>query len=178
MKSRIPPAIDQGKRSESCMSYLHHHYTEFVKLRDEGKNLVTDTAERYVCGFPVPAFQRGLVWTQEQNVAFIESAWLGIPLGTYNTHAMDWEGNEAEAKHFSGWLIDGQQRLTAIEGYWNDKFKVFGLLWSELTVQEKRRFTSIKFSYFESSLWDEALIRDLYNRMAFGGTPHKIEEMA
>lgn len=174
---RMPAPMDQGKSSESVMGYLHQMYREHHDLIARGEPSLTDSALRYACGLPVPDFQRELVWTRDQEVAFIESAWLGIPLGTFNHHAMDWKQNGV-AKTFSGWLIDGQQRITTIERYWNDEFPVFGLFWSELTRREVRRFMSIKFPHFESDLWDEAQIRDLYNRLAFGGTPHKASDRA
>ncbi|WP_063661523.1 DUF262 domain-containing protein [Aliivibrio fischeri] len=180
---RIPTAIDQGTDYQCAISALYAHYKDFVELQENGEELVTDTAERYVLGYPVPPFQRELVWTEQQEVAFIESVWLGLQIGTYNLHKMEWSHESKKergisAKKFSGWLIDGQQRLNTIERYWNDEFKVFGLYWSELNQQEVIRFKNTKFPYHESSLWDEGKIRNLYNLMAFGGTNHKESERA
>lgn len=177
MNSRIPPQLDVGKTSESCISYLHYMYEAQQKCIDNGEALITDCAARYVCGLPVPDFQRPLVWTPHQNIAFIESAWLGISLGTYSHHAIRYQ-DLGKATHFSGWLIDGQQRLNAIEQYWNDKFSVFGLKWSELTNPEKRRFMSVKFVHHEPDLWSDAKIREAYNRNNFGGTAHNENERA
>ena len=175
---RIPAPIDMGKQSDSCMSFLAFHYKEFLEIKKEGKlQLVTDDTGRFVCGFPVPDFQRPLVWTLEQEILFIESAWLGLPLGSFTIHTMNW-GDGGVAHKFSGWVIDGQQRLHTIERYWSNEFKVFGLYWSELNRVEKRRFESIKFTHTESDLWDEAKIRDLYNRLALGGTPHTEDQRA
>jgi len=176
--ARIPPVIDQGKHQESCMSYIYHHWREYKSIIKDGvEPLVTDNAERFACGFPLPEFQRSNVWTRDQEVAFIENAWRGIPLGTFTHHALDWEDG-GRAKPFSGWLIDGQQRLTTIQLYWSDAFPAFGLYWSELTKAEVRRFMNIKFTHYEPELWDENEIRKLYNVMAFGGTQHKESERA
>lgn len=182
-KMRIPAVIDQGRDYQCAISALHAHYKEFLELKASGGELVTDTADRYVLGYPVPPFQRELVWTEQQEVAFIESVWLGLPIGTYNLHQMSWSNESKQtrgisAEKFSGWLIDGQQRLNTIERYWNDEFTVFGLLWSELERPDVIRFKNTKFPYFESSLWDEEEIRKLYNLMAFGGTNHKESERA
>lgn len=180
---RIPAAIDQGRDYQCAISALHAHYKEFLELKASGGELDTDIAERYVCGYPIPPFQRELVWTNDQEIAFIESIWLGLPIGTYNIHKMEWSHDSKlkrgiSAEKFSGWLIDGQQRLNTIERYWNDEFKVFDLYWSELERVEVIRFKNTKFPYFESSLWDEGKIRTLYNLMAFGGTSHKESERA
>lgn len=175
---RIPLPLDQGRHSESCMSYLYHHYQEHLRLlRSESDPLMTVEAERYACGFPLPEFQRDLCWTREQEVAFIESAWLELPLGSFCHHDLDF-GSGGAPVEYSGWLVDGQQRLTTIQRYWDDEFAVFGLYFSELTKPERRRFMSIRFAHYELQLWEENAIRELYNRMAFGGVPHKESERA
>lgn len=167
---RIPEAFDTGKVVASCISMLWGNYSEHLQAQPDSLPLY-DKASRYACGYPVPAFQRELCWTQEQKVKFIESLWLGFNPGTYTVHRADWQkGGLPEM--FSGWLIDGQQRLSTIQSYWEDGFKVFGLYWSELSKIEMRRFHSIKFEHTEVAVWDEKLIRELYNRMAFGGTAH------
>ena len=177
-RTRIPAPLDPGKHAASVMSYLWTHYQEYKTLSaSQEEPLMTVDADRFACGFPLPPFQREQCWTEGQQAAFIESAWLGLPLGTYTHHDIDW-GNAGHAKPFSGWLIDGQQRLTAIEGYWEDRFPVFGLYWSELTRTEQRRFKAIKFPHYEASLWNEAAIRDLYNRLALGGVPHRPDQRA
>jgi hypothetical protein len=159
------------------MHYLWHHMHEFEELRASGDNLITDSSDRYACGFPLPTFQRSLCWTPEQESRFIESAWLKLPIGSFTVHAMDWgKGGKAVGK--SGWLIDGQQRLTTLERYWKDAFPVFGLYYSELNGAEQRRFKSIKFPHFIVDLWDEDKIRDLYDRLAFGGTAHSETDRA
>lgn len=180
MSSRIPERLDQGKFSDSTINALHHNYLDHLRLIGEGKTLTTDTADRYVCGYPVPSFQRDHVWSRDQEISFIGSVWLGIPIGTYNIHESKWDSVDGNTKavKYSGWVIDGQQRLTALENYWNNQFPVFDLFWKDLTPPETRRFLMTKFGFFESSLWDEVLIRALYNRMAFGGTPHKPEDRA
>ncbi len=173
----IPERIDFGKTSDSTIHYLWTNYKEHLECKRTGAFKEYDESDRHACGFPIPTFQRQLVWTTDQKIKFIESLWLGLNPGSYTVHTADYERN-GKAKKFSGWLIDGQQRLTAIQDYWEDKFKVFGLFYSELSREEVRRFHNIKFTHTEPSLWDEALIKHLYNRMAYGGVPHRPEDMA
>jgi hypothetical protein len=173
---RIPNVIDTGKKIESCIDALWMNYREHLAMKPNDLPMYY-TSERYACGYPIPSFQRELVWTMAQKTAFIESIWLGLYPGTYCIHRADWMKG-GQPQKFSGWLIDGQQRLSTIQEYWEDGFKVFGLFWSELTAQEVRRFKSAKFTHQEIAVWDETKIRDLYNRMAFGGTPHRPEQVA
>lgn len=173
---RIPQVIDTGKKVESCIDALWMNYSEHLAMTPTDLPMY-DKSERYACGYPIPSFQRELVWTMAQKVSFIESIWLGLYPGTYCIHRADWMKG-GQPKQFSGWLIDGQQRLSTIQEYWEDGFKVFGLFWSELTPQEVRRFKSTKFTHQEVAVWKEDDIRNLYNRMAFGGTPHRPEQAA
>lgn len=174
---RIPPRIDFGRVSDSLITFLWHHYQTHLSNLNTGEMSPFDESDRHACGFPIPSFQRQLVWDNERKVKFIESLWLGLNPQTFTIHAFDYEKN-GKAMRFSGWLIDGQQRLTAIQDYWEDKFPVFGLFYSELDDREHRRFMNIKFAHTEPELWDEDAIRDLYNRMAFGGVAHTNEERA
>jgi hypothetical protein len=178
--ARIPAPIDTGKTCDTTLSHIVHNYIQYKDwLRSGSKDEpLYDYVHRTVCGFPLPSFQRHLCWTEKQSIAFIESAWLGLSIGSYVVHQADWENPTAMPLKFSGWIIDGQQRLNAIEAYLNSKFPVFGLLYKDLTVIEARRFSSIKFTYREVAVWDEGKIRELYNRMNFGGVAHSEHERA
>jgi len=74
---------------------------------------------RTVMGMILPEWQRPFVWTDRQCISFIESAWRGVPLGTYTL-------NMRMGSPFDGYLIDGQQRMRAIERYLSDEYPVFG----------------------------------------------------
>ena len=176
ISERFPAVIDKGRE---CSFSIIEIYSNLNKHRESIKNndeLLTDIANRYVCGYPVPEFQRPLCWTVEQSVAFIESIIIQLSIGTYTVHDSDFTSKGAIK--FSGWLIDGQQRLYSLEQYFDSKFPVFGFYWSELTKAEKRKFLNIGFTQYKSALWDEELIRDLYNRLSFGGTAHKDNQRA
>lgn len=128
---------------------------------------------RSVMGFCLPSWQRGFIWTEAQQIAFIESAWLGLNLGTFTY-------NVGPINHpLDNLLIDGQQRLRAIECYLTDQFPVFGFRWSEVTDIDRRiwSFTTI-FANYRTETTDESYLRDYYNMMNFGGTPHNEDERA
>ena len=55
----------------------------------------------------LPEFQRGIVWNGDQVLALIDSAERGFPIGLL----MIWEAADGQA-----YVIDGQQRFTALTG--------------------------------------------------------------
>ena len=123
-------------------------------------------------GFILPPFQRGSVWNQDQQIKFMESVWLQLPIGSYMVN-MRWDMGE-----FDNWLLDGQQRMRALKSYLNNEFSVFGYFFSEITEIDKRRFRNLPFPRIEVDCNDLDRLKEIYNRFNFGGTPHKPEEMA
>lgn len=126
--------------------------------------------ERQLGWFILPPFQRPPVWTQAQQIRFIESIWGGLPLGAYVYNRGVW------MSPYDGWLLDGQQRITAILDYIADKFPVHGYVWSELSVVDHRMFKAIPMSCMETHLEDPAQLAEIYDRLAYGGTPHEPKE--
>lgn len=128
---------------------------------------------RTVMGYLLPTWQRPLVWTTDQKVKLIESLWRGINIGTYTFNRTRWEGM------YDNLLIDGQQRLWAIQCYLEDQFPVFGYRWSEVTLVDQRFFeTGAHFHCYITESEDEAYLKSYYNMMNFGGTAHRESERA
>lgn len=90
--------------------------------------------ERQLGPFVLPPFQRPPVWSVNQQIKLIESLWNGLPIGAYVFNQTTLYGAT------DGWLLDGQQRITAILAYVNDKFPVLGYRFSKVTVPERRGF--------------------------------------
>jgi hypothetical protein len=55
---------------------------------------------------------------------------------------------------------------------------VFGLLYSELNVVEKRKFSAITWNNYQTESDSEQFVRDYYNRLNFGGVAHTDEQRA
>lgn len=168
--NRIPRPLEQGRFSETSIDHIWIH-----GMRKEYNDYI-DPCFRMVLGFPIPEFQRPLCWTEDQQIKFIESVWLQIPIGTYTYVQLDWDLDDGKPVPMSGWLIDGQQRLTALERYWNDEFPVFNLKFSELNQAEKRRFLHTKFCHYEIRRHELDHVKDIYRKLAFGGVPHTEED--
>lgn len=152
---RMPEGILKGNRTNMPILGLSRY-----EARGDGE----------VMGFKLPPFQRPAVWSEAQQIRFLESAWLGFSLGEVVI-------TQTSDKELDGLLIDGQQRLTALRDYLADAFPVFGLRWSELDEQDRRQFSmtvAIGVVWLSRDLnW--GMLRELYIRMNYGGTAHAPE---
>lgn len=166
----MPKPIDYGRASSGVIGAITSKVQDFDPRYDN------PTGGRTVMGFAVPTWQRPLVWSDEQKIKFIESAWMGLGLGTYTVNNLT---NLHEMTHpLNNLLIDGQQRISALEAYLNDEIEVFGAKWSEVDPVDKRRFKTTKFSSYETASTDEAYLRGYYDLMNFGGTQHTLDQSA
>jgi Protein of unknown function DUF262 len=65
----------------------------------------------------VPEFQRGFVWKPAQVRDLAESLWLDYPIGSlliWNSRTGAQERVVSDSRHPADWLVDGQQRTTAL----------------------------------------------------------------
>lgn len=145
-------------------------------------------ANRYVMGLPLPPWQRKFKWSDDQARRFIHSAWTGVHLGTYLVTELELR-REAdgfrgiEFLRLSNCVIDGQQRLKALEMYLTDQLAVPDsegtlTLWSEVDARDRRRFHNTIFSRGMIRERDEIKLAETYDLMNFGGSPHLESERA
>lgn len=130
--------------------------------------------ERRLLNLVLPVWQRDFVWTPEQQSAYIEGIFLGLGTGYYVVNGSDWY-RDGEQKPMSGWLIDGQQRITSIKHFIEDKIAIFdGIRYSDLSrVQKLKRFLRVGFHCLELEYQeDETVLKTLYNRLNYSGTAH------
>lgn len=164
----MPRKIELGEQLSTTMDMPMMNAQNFVERGSKNPHGL-----RVVMGYFLPKWQRPLVWTEAQDIAFIESAWRGIPLGTYSFNML-FDGSEIDMI-----LIDGQQRMNAIQRYLNDEFPVFGYRWSEVTEVDQRVWgMQVGFACYRCRTRDEEYLRSYYNLMNFGGTAHKESERA
>lgn len=122
--------------------------------------------ERQLGPFILPAFQRPSVWTTAQQIKLLESVWDGLPIGAYVFNLTAF-GNPCD-----GWLLDGQQRVTALLAYVSGEFPVYGWRFHDLPRPEQRGFMMSPFAALQTQISDEAQCREVYDRLAYGGTAH------
>ncbi len=173
MEFRLPQPFIKATTSPMTMGHLMDRKNH---ERDRNYFPSNDPTE-WLLGYRMPPFQRQAVWTKPQKIRFIESAWLGFHLGTYVVNRLDiWVNNHPHP--FDLWLIDGQQRLRALKSYLENEIKVFDFWWSDLNVVEQRVFDSVMFAQSIVVETDEEKLRVMYDRLNFGGTPHKKSQRA
>lgn len=134
--------------------------------------------ERMLLGYPLPPWQREEKWSLEQKIKFIEGVFLGLGTGTFVINGMEFQDDGLAP--FAGWLLDGQQRLSAIRDFYAGLFPVFGdTYWSDIPlVEQRRRFLYVIFPCSEMSYTDdEDLLKEVYRRLNFSGTPHTLEDL-
>jgi hypothetical protein len=158
---------------------------ELFTTGEEGPHMYP-WATRFAMGYPLPRWQRELKWDNEQKVRFIESIWAGVDVGSHlvnNVHEFEGSGKTLRYREFSQVLLDGQQRLTALEDYVYNRFAVpdaqgVPRFWCELSRAERRRFGTFHFAQATITSYDEELLVRAYNLRALGGTPHEESERA
>ena len=83
---------------------------EQITIRD-----IVDRAVNH--NFSIPEFQRGFVWKATQVRDLAESLWFDYPIGSllvWNSHGPAEEQQAHDAQKPSLWVVDGQQRTTAL----------------------------------------------------------------
>jgi hypothetical protein len=124
-----------------------------------------------------PDFQRNHVWTEEQEIAYIEALVQG---GAKHARVIylncpDWNFNNKGDYH-DFVCVDGLQRYTAIEKFVHNKIKVFGHYLDEFEDKDRfcRKFI-MKLNINDLRSKEDVL--KWYLQINDGGTPHTKEEI-
>lgn len=133
-----------------------------------------EPGEERLLGFIVPTWQRPSIWSEKQNIRFIESIWVEASIGSYIVNVD--VSNAGDKAELDGILVDGRQRLTAIDKYMRNQFRVFGAFHSELSDPQKRAFMMRQFARCEVSFDTLEELKEVYERLAYGGIPHQAEK--
>jgi len=119
-----------------------------------------------------PDFQRGYVWSEQQQIEFCEYSLRG--------------GQSAKQIYFNNpsWMdgfdqptecFDGQQRIGAALAFLDDKIKVFGHYHSE--YEDKIRLIGATFSFHVFKISDRKELIEAYIAMNTGGTVHSEKDL-
>jgi hypothetical protein len=86
-----------------------------------------------------PEYQRGNVWTEEQQVKLIDSIYSNINIGSFVLVEKKWFENYNVVSDMYE-ILDGKQRLTAIIDYVSSKFTYRGKYYHELSEYTRSKF--------------------------------------
>ena len=121
-----------------------------------------------------PNFQRGHVWTKEQQVKYIEYLLRGgKAANVIYFNQPSWQG-EATTDYNDFVCVDGLQRLTAVLRFMNNEIKAFGSYYKEF--DDKLPF-DVDLIFNVNNLKTEKEVLQWYVDMNSGGTPHTDEEI-
>lgn len=124
-----------------------------------------------------PDFQRGHVWTERQQAAYVEFLLRGGLTGRdlyFNNPG--WNQPVGPGEYADYVCVDGLQRITAIRRFVENDIKVFGSFFNEYTDKRRLGLNTIRVHINDLKTKDEVL--RWYLEMNSGGTPHTKRELA
>lgn len=122
-----------------------------------------------------PDFQRGHVWTREQEIAYIEFLLRGGRTGRdLYFNKPSWNNPVPDGAYDDFVCVDGLQRITAILGFLDNEFPVFDSYYREF---EDRMSIMNTVRVHVNDLKTKKDVLTWYIEMNAGGTPHSKEEI-
>ena len=158
----IPQFIDEGNyRADVNFEHLDSWIAEFEDEMGLQLN---------------PDFQRGHVWSEDQQVKFVEFILQGGKTGRdiYFNHP-DWHDKNFETDYHDFVCVDGLQRITAIRRFLHDEIKAFGQYYSQF--EGHTDLIRHNMTVHVNSLRTKKEVLTWYVQMNAGGTPHTSEEI-
>jgi uncharacterized protein with ParB-like and HNH nuclease domain len=115
-----------------------------------------------------PEYQRGLVWNDTQKTYLIDSIFNDIDIGKFVLIKLEFEENRESYE-----ILDGKQRLSTIIDFIEDKFKINGYFFSELSKSDKRSFFNkrISIGFSDERNFDKDKVIEYFIRLNVSGTP-------
>lgn len=177
----FPERVPMGMvRNFSLETYLHYR----DKHREDPADFTKfhDSDFRWLMGYRVPTWQRPLgAWSEEQQVKFLESCLVGLPIGQILTNSVPESVKRDGVTGFHRLdriLLDGQHRLHTLDRFFGQELPVFGYYWDDFPQREQIRFLRIQMPAHETEITNEDTLKAIYDRLAFGGTAHTEDQRA
>lgn len=120
-----------------------------------------------------PDFQRGHVWTQKQQTAFVEYGLRGGQSAmTLLFNCPGWQ-HDYRGPHV---IVDGLQRLTAVTKFLNNDLRVFGSYHKEF--EDSLSFSGPRFEWYVNELKTREEVLAWYIQLNSGGVAHTRKEIS
>jgi hypothetical protein len=95
--------------------------------------------KKYHFGLEMDAdYQRGNVWTLEDNIALIHSIFNNVDIGKFVFIELKWKEHPLNYLYE---VLDGKQRINAIMEFYENKFAYNGLFFNQLSKKEQYHLT-------------------------------------
>jgi len=129
-----------------------------------------------------PDFQRGHVWTPEQQQHYIENILRGVVSTSgfvVQFNCPNWDNDSYDGDLPRGFqCIDGLQRMTAVLAFMDGRVRPFGLLVEDLDRSRYSiRGSSYRLRIAVHTFQTKAELLQHYLDLNAGGTPHSAEEI-
>jgi len=122
-----------------------------------------------------PDFQRGHVWSEDQQIKYIEYFLSGGKSGrTLYFNYPSWQ-KHSDTEYNDFVCVDGLQRITSIQRFMNNEIKVFGSYFNEFEGIMRDVTTTVIVNINE--IQTKAGVLKWYIEMNSGGTIHTDEEI-
>ena len=123
-----------------------------------------------------PDFQRGHVWTEKQQIAYLEFFLRGGKTGRHiSSNCPSWHRPVKDGACDAYVCVDGLQRITAFRRFLNNEIKVFGSYRNEFTDSPRLLNDTIRLHVNDLKTRREVL--QWYIDMNAGGTPNTKKEI-
>lgn len=125
----------------------------------------------------IPDFQRGHVWTEAQQTAYMEYLFSGGQSGRdfYFNDPRWTKMKDPDSGYKEFVCVDGLQRTTAIQKFLNNEIKAFGSYYGEYDRTLYSTEQTINFHVNDLKTKEDVLT--WYIQMNSGGTPHTQQEI-
>lgn len=128
-----------------------------------------------------PDFQRGHVWTPDQQRHFIENVLRGVVSSSgfvVQFNCPNWDNADYEGDLPRGFqCIDGLQRLTAVTKFLSGNVRPFGLCPDDLEYSSFMIKSKYRFRFAIHNFTRRVDLLQHYLDLNAGGTPHSSEEI-
>jgi hypothetical protein len=158
----IPQFPRAGYKVDVAWSYLERHLEHYSGREDIPFNMLPD-------------YQRGHVWKEEQQIAFVEYGLMGGENSmVITTNCPNWMSVGEEAGPYE--LVDGLQRLTAVLRFTRGEIRAFGHYIGE--YEDKLKWAGgPSFSWRVCTLPTRKEVLQLYLLINSGGVVHSPSEI-
>jgi hypothetical protein len=152
---------------------------EFAVQRDNVVNYVNTDLEGMVNSIfnrgmvDSPDYQRGYVWTEEDKLRYVESAFKDLDLGKFIFV------HDATYKDYRLEVLDGKQRLSALIEFVTSQLKYKGKYFHEMSRKDRRLFKSrmVQTATIDRNTYSRTDLLNLFLEVNAAGVPQTEEHL-